>query len=195
MGEGEVSEWPTGQFGSIVVDPPWRYTKVPTARTGSGASAEHIYPTMRTEDIRDLPVAFLAAPKAHLYLWVTNPVLLNLRPDIKGHVSALQICEAWGFTPVTLLTWVKSTKAGAPDRGGLGWYFRGATEHVLFAQRGNLGIPAALREPNIFLSPRGPHSAKPECLQDTIERVSPGPYLELFGRRQRPGWTTWGNEI
>ena len=38
------------------------------------------------------------------------------------------------------------------------------------------------------------HSSKPEAFLDLVEQVSPGPYLELFARRQRLGWDTWGNE-
>lgn len=45
-----------------------------------------------------------------------------------------------------------------------------------------------------FQWPRGAHSAKPEAFLDLVEQVSPGPYLELFARRQRLGWDTWGNE-
>lgn len=185
---------PDGSFGTIVADPPWRYTQRPTAATGRGASAEHYYPTMRAEEVRDLPVARLAADQAHLYLWVTNPVLLGLRPYIRGEIPVVDIVRAWGFEPVTILTWVKSTKAGAIAGGGLGFYFRGATEHVLFATRGGLGIPAAIRQPNAFLARRGEHSAKPPCLQETAELVSPGPRLELFARRPRPGWSAWGDE-
>ena len=134
-------------YRTIVADPPWRYTKDPTERQHplhGGASAEHYYPTLTVEEVRDLPIAGLAEDRAHLYLWVTNPVLLGLRPSTLGLASVLKVVRAWGFEPVTLLTSVKAGRAGAVG-GGLGFYFRGATEHVIFATRGGLGIPAAIR--------------------------------------------------
>lgn len=44
-----------------------------------------------------------------------------------------------------------------------------------------------------FVWPRGAHSAKPEAFLDMVERVSPGPYLELFARRARFGWDYAGD--
>jgi hypothetical protein len=75
------------RYRTIVADPPWRYTKEPTERTGGGASAEHQYATMATEEIAALPVAGMADDQAHLYLWVTNPVLLGGRRSIRGQVD------------------------------------------------------------------------------------------------------------
>jgi N6-adenosine-specific RNA methylase IME4 len=175
-------------YRTIVLDPPWRYTQVPTVRSGSGVSAEHQYPTMTTEEIAALPVADRAADRAHLYLWVTNPVLLGARPSIRGHIEPLEIVRAWGFEPKALLTWHKLGILG------LGFYFRGDTEHVIFATRGELGIAAADRVSNHFAAARGRHSEKPDRFYEIVERVSPGPYLELFARRRRVGWDVWGNE-
>jgi N6-adenosine-specific RNA methylase IME4 len=152
-----------------------------------GLSAEDHYSTMGQGAIAALPVASLAEPDAHLYVWVTNPILTEQR--LKGGPNVCAIARAWGFEPKTLLTWIKS-EAGA----GLGFYFRGDTEHVLFCMRGNLPIPAEIRESNVFRGSRGEHSAKPDSFMDLVERVSPGPYLELFSRRARLGWDTWGDE-
>lgn len=184
-----------GKYRTIVADPPWRYTRDPgslRARRdaqpkGRGRQAEDHYDTLTTEQIAALPVADVAADEAHLYLWVTNPLLTDQRPDIKGALSAPAIARAWGFEPKTLLTWVK------PGIGP-GWYFRGATEHVLFAVRGGLGIPAAERLRNVFEAPRGCHSAKPDLFYDLVEQVSPAPRLEMFARRARFGWDYWGDE-
>jgi N6-adenosine-specific RNA methylase IME4 len=178
-------------YGTIVADPPWRYTKNPTPPLrsgGRGASAEHIYPTMTMEEIAALPVGKLAAAEAHLYMWVTNPVLIGMRKYIRGEIDAPDIARAWGFEPKTLLTWVKE---GPP---GMGFYFRGQTEHVIFAVRGTLGIDAANRLRNVFFAPRRGHSEKPEVFLDLVEQVSPEPRLELFARRQRLGWDTYGDE-
>lgn len=175
-------------YRTIVADPPWRYnqTRSTMKRGGRGASAEAHYPTMTMPELAALPIADLVEDQAHLYLWVTNPRLYG---DQKSRViSPVDIAEAWGFQYVTLLTWIKE---GAP---GPGWYFRGYTEHVLFCTRGGLGIPAASRLPNYFSAPKGNHSVKPGLLYDLVERVSPGPYLELFARRNRLGWDTFGDQ-
>lgn len=177
------------KYGTIVADPPWKYNAgtTPLRSNGRGASAEHIYPTMSNEDLAGFDVAALADDQAHLYMWVTNPRLVG---DYRGKrdITPFDIVEAWGFRPITLLTWVK------PGRGGTGWYFRGQTEHVIFGTRGKLGIPAAIREPNVFTAKRSVHSRKPDEFFDIVERVSPGPRLEMFARTAREGWDAWGNE-
>lgn len=178
------------KYRTIVVDPPWAYaikTLPPTSRSGYTRCAEDHYSTMTMAEIAALPVSVLAEPDAHLYLWVTNPILTEQRlgdgPNVFG------IVRQWGFEPKTLLTGVKSEKGA-----GLGFYFRGDTEHVIFAVRGNAPIPAEQRRSNVFRFQRGAHSAKPEGFLDLVEQVSPGPYLEMFARRNRLGWDTWGNE-
>jgi N6-adenosine-specific RNA methylase IME4 len=184
------------RYRTIVADPPWRYTKDPGSLRakrdqppkGRGRQAEDHYPTMTTEEIAALPITAVAEDNAHLYLWVTNPLLTDQRPDIKGYLSGPDIARAWGFEPKTVVTWVKKGI-------GPGWYFRGATEHIIFAVRGDLPIPAAQRERNWFEASIGAHSEKPDAFYDLVERVSPGPYLELFSRRARLGdWHYWGNE-
>ena len=177
------------KYQTIVADPPWKYSAnpAPLRSGGRGASAEHHYPTMSNAELAEMPVGEIADDQAHLYMWVTNPRLVG---DYRGKrdVTPFDIVEAWGFRPITMLTWVK------PGRGGTGWYFRGQTEHVIFGTRGKLGIPAAVREPNVFTAKRSRHSAKPQDFFDLVERVSPGPRLEMFARNARPGWDVWGNE-
>jgi N6-adenosine-specific RNA methylase IME4 len=182
-------------YRTIVADPPWRYsnargTQTRSARGRRAVTAEDNYPTMTNEEIAALPVREWADDAAHLYLWVTNPRLYGGRGR-KGDGAAIEpidIMEAWGFEYVTCLTWVK---LGAP---GLGFYFRGMTEHVLFGVRGGLTIPTDARESNVITAPRGRHSEKPDRFYELVERVSPGPYLEMFARRRRYGWDVWGNE-
>lgn len=177
-------------YSTIVADPPWRYNATTTElrSNGRGAGAEHHYPTMDNAEIAALQVASVAADQAHLYLWVTNPRLIADRKG-KRDCTPFDIVEAWGFTPKTMLTWVK------PGRGGTGWYFRGQTEHVIFGVRGSLGIPPALREPNVIHAKRSRHSAKPQEFYDLVERVSPSPRLEMFARSPRRGWDSWGDEV
>lgn len=169
-------------YRTIVADPPWQYQK---GDANVPSMAESQYPTMTNQQIADLPIAGLAAKDAHLYLWTTNPILTRQR---WGKPDPIDICLAWGFQPKTIITWVK------PGAGGMGWYFRGQTEHVIFAVRGNAPIPAALRERNIIEATRGRHSEKPDAFMDMVERVSPEPRIELFSRRARFGWDTWGNQ-
>lgn len=176
-------------YRTIVADPPWQYrqTKGITTRTSHGtAFAEANYPTMTNAEIAELPVADLTAKDAHLYMWVTNPKLYG---DRKGGPNPAEIMAAWGFEYITLLTWIKK-----PGALGMGFYFRGETEHVLFGKRGNAPIPTERREVNWFFAAKHRHSEKPDAFMDLVERVSRGPYLELFSRRGRFGWDTWGNE-
>jgi N6-adenosine-specific RNA methylase IME4 len=144
----------------------------------TAAAVPLTYPTMHLDAIRALPVSDLAAAASHLYLWTIDAYVR----------AAYDVAAAWGFTPRELLTWCK------PPRGiGPGGTFAHTSEFVLFAKRG--GAPALRRvETTWFEWPRGAHSVKPEAFLDLVESVSPGPYLELFARRQRLGWDTWGNE-
>lgn len=103
--------------------------------------------------------------------------------------------QNWGFTYKPNLVWYKVRRDGGPDRRGVGFYFRNVTELVLFGVRGHLRTRApGRRQENIMISRKREHSRKPDALYDLIERCSPGPYLELFARYQRCGWTQWGNE-
>mgnify|MGYP000110724177 FL=1 len=164
-----------GPYGTIVADPPWSYQ-----RSGVQGAADDEYSTLTGDDIAALPVEQLAADDAHLYMWVTTPKLWD-------SPNPAEIAEAWGFTYKTMLTWVKG------ERSGLGWYYRVDTEHCIFATRGRAPIPGALRESNVLWSPRARHSAKPQAFADLVEKVSPGPYVELFARAPRLGWDHWGH--
>lgn len=170
-------------YRTIVIDPPWAYVR--SAGLGSTRAAEDHYSTMRNAEIAALPVGDLSGESAHLYLWVTNPRLFAEERDALGPVDMLR---GWGFRYVTALTW---HKLGAP---GMGWYFRGDTEHVLFGIRGKAPIPPESRLSNHFAARRTVHSAKPDRFYEIVEQVSPGPRLEMFARRRRVGWDVWGNE-
>lgn len=139
---------------------------------------------MSVDEIKQLPVADLAENNAHLYLWATNRYLED----------AFSIVRAWGFKPSTTLVWAKT-----PIGGGMGGAFGITTEFVIFARRGILA--AKSRAVGTWYQWKRPyenghlvHSRKPAGMQDLVEQISPGPYLELFARRQRIGWDTWGNE-
>ncbi|MHB8877489.1 MAG: MT-A70 family methyltransferase [Myxococcaceae bacterium] len=167
----EATHLPEGVFITVVADVPWRYDD-----SGVQGAAERHYPTMAFAGICALPIATHAAEKAHCYLWATAPLLRE----------AFEVLAAWGFTYVTTLVWRK-------PKLGLGRYFRSQTEFVLFGVKGKLPLKAN-DIPNLFEAPQGRHSEKPEAFFDLVERASPGPYLELFARRQRLGWVCWGAE-
>lgn len=176
----------SGQFGAILADPPWQFQN----RIGKMAP-EHKrlarYSTLTLEDIVvNLPVRDLAAEVAHLYLWVTNALLLE----------GIQVLRAWGFQYKTNLVWHKTRKDGGPDGRGVGFYFRNTTELILFGVRGKGArtLSPGRRQVNIIRSQKREHSRKPDELYEIIEACSAGPYLELFARGSRPNWVLWGDQ-
>jgi len=160
------------RFGTVYADPPWQY-----ANQGSrGATSDH-YSTMTVEQITRLPVAGLATANAHLHLWTTNAFLFE----------AKAIMQAWGFDYRSCFVWVK-------PQIGMGNYWRVAHEFLLLGVRGECDFADhSLRSWGQF--ERGRHSAKPDEIRAFIERVSPGPRLELFGRKPIKDWVVWGEEI
>jgi N6-adenosine-specific RNA methylase IME4 len=174
-----------GRFSTILADPPWRFQN----RTGKMAP-EHRrlsrYGTMSMDDIMSLPVSQVARARAHLYLWVPNALI----PE------GFEVMRRWGFTYKTNIVWYKTRKDGGPDGRGVGFYFRNVTEVILFGIRGvnNRTLDAGRRQTNIIVSRKREHSRKPDEQYRIIERCSPGPYLEMFARHEREGWTQWGNE-
>ena len=173
------------KFSTILADPPWQFQN----RTGKMAP-EHKrlsrYPTMKLQGIKDLPVEAIAEERAHLYLWVPNALL----------AEGMQVMEHWGFKYKTNLVWYKIRKDGGPDRRGVGFYFRNVTEMILFGVRGKniRTLQPGRSQENIISSRKREHSRKPDEQYDLIESCSWGPFLELFGRGAREGWTTWGNQ-
>ncbi len=159
------------RFGCVYADPPWQYDRKPR-----GAADPH-YPTMTVAEIAALPVRQLAAARSHLHLWTTHSFLDEAR----------RVMEAWGFTYRSIFVWVKPTL-------GNGYYWRAACEFLLLGIRGDCPfLDHSIR--NWLCVQRGPHSEKPEQMRELVERVSPGPYLELFGRRAVRGWTVFGDHI
>lgn len=172
------------KYRTIVADPPWspELGGAWGARVDKGRP-QRFYDTMALDDIKALSVP--SAEQAHLYLWAITP-----------HVDwGFEVARAWAFEPVTMLTWCKP---------GLGvGRFRCNTEHVIVARKGSRhgnpfgdsGRTGQATDGTWFEWPRGRHSQKPEGFYDLVERISPGPYLELFARRRRIGWDVWGNEV
>lgn len=175
-------------YRTILADPPWqqptigRFTGRPSsARAGSFKRPDRLpYPTMPVEAIKALPVGDLAEDGAHLWLWATNAFLPH----------AFGVMEAWGFTYLAPVTWVKPS--------GVGAWFVHRTEHLLFGYKGRCTFPLARYRPTVLVANRpsvNRHSTKPGASYDLIESISPGPRLELFAREHRLGWDVWGNEV
>ncbi len=159
------------RFKTILADPAWSlYQK------GRRGAAAH-YDLMPLERIKAMPVANLAEDNAHLYLWTPN----NIIPE------ALQVVKAWGFTYRNMLVWGK-------PKLGLGTYVRTSHESCIFATRGKAPVKFHA-QPSFMFCAQQDHSHKPEEQFAVIQRLSDGPYLELFARRRMPGWDVWGNEI
>lgn len=182
----ELIEFCQGKrFKTILADPPWQFQN----RTGKMAP-EHKrlnrYPTMTLDEIKALPVENVADDGSHLYLWVPNALL----PE------GLEVMKAWGFQYKTNLVWEKVRKDGGPDGRGVGFYFRNVTELLLFGVRGSRvrTLAPGRTQVNLVRSQKREHSRKPDEIITLIEQCSAGPYLELFARGKRDGWTLWGNQ-
>ena len=165
------------RYATIVIDPPWDWGD--EGDQDQLGRARPTYGTMSMAELLELPVGDLSDDDAHIYLWITN------RSLPKGFA----LLERWGFRYITALTWCKPSI-------GMGNYFRGSTEQVLFGVKGS----QPLKRKDVgtwFQAPRGPngHSSKPVEFYDLVESCSPGPYLEMFARSNRADWTPWGAEV
>lgn len=186
------------QYGTMISDNPWPENGGKNGKKGwsKTVSADAHYETMSIGEMEEMGEAVqrIMLPDSHLYLWVTNRVL--------AQGVHLKVVAAWGFRPVTVVSWFKTTGHGQ------GQYVRGYTEHVVLCVRGSAGyrrLPDGKRAQGktgyevdevIVKAPRGRrHSAKPTAIHDVAELVSPGPYVELFAREARKGWKVWGNGV
>lgn len=178
---------------AALVDPPW------PEKGGGGRGAQEHYQVVDARGRRDVTDAmstilrgsgrWLPYEDAHLYLWATTTYL----------PSAVDLFECLGFTYVNAVVWAKTSM-------GIGQYFRGQHELLLFGVRGQGRHPSVCTTrrnlPNLLVADheRGEngkriHSAKPKAVYDLVEARSHGPYAEFFCRGSgRPGWTVWGNE-
>ena len=182
-------------YRALVADPPWETTTGPASGMGMNFETRSVhkggqalsYRTMPVSEIAALPVGELADDDAALYLWTTSGFL---------H-AAFHVLKAWGFRYSTTLVWGKT-----PMGSGLGGCWGISTEFILYGRRGSpverykhAGTALGFGWKRVYGPGGAPlHSAKPPALQDYVEAMHDGPYLEMFARRQRLGWDTWGNE-
>ena len=172
-----TSALPDGKYRVILADPPWKYDPRPEALAAT--DPEDHYPTMSEQEIAALSVADRAAEDCVLFCWATFPLL----------PTALRVVHAWGFTYKTAFVWNK-------QRYNMGHYHRCEAELLLVCTRGSFAPVVDDRPSQIIEGGAAEHSRKPEESYGLIDGLYPhGPRLELFARRVRDGWDSWGNEL
>ena len=171
------------KYGVIYADPPWSFKTF--SDKGKDRSPEKHYDVLSHNDICNLPVGNIARDNSVLLMWVIDPLL----------DKAFEVINAWGFKYKTVaFTWAKLNKTKPGFFTGLGYWTRGNPEMCLLATKGK---PQRLSKsvPQLVVSPREEHSKKP-LLHKEIERLVPGPYIELFARKKPyDNWDYWGNEV
>lgn len=165
------------KYRLIYADPPWSYRNKKTGGSmKSGSIAK--YPTMSLQEICELPISDISAAESVLFLWATVPLL----PE------AFQVMERWGFKYKTMLTWRKIMSLG------MGFWFRGQTEHLLLGVKGKVKA-FRIQKANFIQCKAGKHSQKPDEFRELIELTGLQPRIELFARQKVDGWDVWGNEV
>lgn len=167
------------KFKTLIIDPPWPYDKTSGHGALKGYSDGH-YKPLSIDDLAALPIDSIMDPtEAYVFMWSTGPFL----------PAAVSLFPRWGFKYITSAVWVKTTGLG------VGYWFRGDHEHILIGKRVKApSFRTGRRSVFRFETPRGRHSRKPVFLHETIEKILPAPYLEIFARETRLGWTVCGNE-
>lgn len=163
------------KFSTIVIDPPWDWNDEGDINQLGRARPD--YATLSFEELKKLPIPYLSKKDSHIYLWITN------RSLPKG----FELLKKWGYRYITCLTWCKPSI-------GMGNYFRGSSEQILFGVKGSL----SLKVKNVgtwFTAKRGDkkHSSKPDEFYEIVEKCSHGLYLDYFGRKKRKGWYLYGS--
>ncbi len=172
-------------YGVVYADPPWQFDL--RSERGDRKSPQAHYACMPTDDIcalrQTLGLDFVCAEHCVLVMWATFPMLPH----------AFKVMAAWGFKYKSGGTWLKKTTNDL-DSFGPGYLYRSSCEPWLLGTRGAPQILSRSERNSITAKTRG-HSVKPDEMYRKIERQFHGPYLELFARRQRKGWDSWGNEL
>lgn len=199
-------------FSTICLDPPWNEQGGGKIKRG----ADRHYNLLKTKEMPEIIFdsgVFRLTEDAHMYMWVTNSFLqdgLWLMGQL-GFVYKTNICwrkrrlatekelkkliEMYNQEPFVALARLHELQD--VSQAGIGQYFRGSHELLLFGVRGR-GFAQRTERRDIrsvihaFRTPK--HSQKPEESYELIEARSSGPYLEMFARSGRPGWTAWGNQ-
>lgn len=175
-------ELPTRKYSVVLADPPWRYED-----TACHGNAKDHYDTMSLSEIKDLPVATIAAEPCALFLWVTFPMLQE----------GLDVIEACGFEYTTLgFSWIKLNRNSQRPFFGIGHYTKSNCELCLLSARGN--IHKLVKRDDVsscVITERLAHSKKPDEVRKRIVQIfGDVPRIELFARDAPVGWDVWGNQ-
>lgn len=191
-----MEELPRNHFGCILADPPWAFRTFSGDNSTPHRCAEDHYPTMMLDEMSALPVGEVAAKDCALFMWIVGSHL----PD------AIRLAESWGFQFKTdAFYWMKQKLIGADQidlftgdipepRISMGYWTRKQVEPCwLFTRGAPRRMSNGVRQ--VILEPRREHSRKPDGQYERIEALVDGPYLEMFCRATRPGWSAWGNQV
>lgn len=175
-------------YSVILADPPWQYSDRKAKSGSSMGSPDYYYPTLSLRELQQLPVSNIANPDCVLFCWATMPLITD------GTVQS--VVQSWGFTPKTLaFVWIKLNPVAGTIFKGLGHYTQGNAEVVMLATRGRIKRESKAIS-QIVMAPRGAHSEKPEEVHRRIERLyGDVPRIELFARREVPGWKCTGLDL
>ena len=171
------------KYQIIYADPPWAYRNMGNIQ----ATANAQYPTMKNEDICNLPIQDLADDNCILFLWATFPKIQE----------ALDVIRVWGFEYKTVgFTWIKKNKNGG-NFFGVGWYTKSNAEICLLGTKGNAHTLVKDNSiSQVIITPKTKHSRKPqEAREKIVQLVGDIPRIELFARQKIDGWDVWGNEV
>lgn len=175
-----------GRYNIVYADPPWHYNSRNSVGTRFGRGVHSYYPTMKLEEIKNLPIPTVTDENCMLFLWVTFPRLKE----------GLEVIEAWGFRYKTLgFSWIKTNSKNGLPFFGIGYYTKSNCEVCLIGVKGK-PIKASNSVSSVIIAPRTKHSEKPPIVRDRIvELCGDIPRIELFARTKTQGWDTWGNEV
>lgn len=173
-----------GPFRVVVADPPWAFGDQLPGKTRGAAKQYRCLPLREIETFLDDRPELQIADDALLFLWRVSAMAED----------AYKVARAWGFEPKSEIVWVKTSAGGVGLHFGMGRYVRAAHETCIIARRGRAKVlDRSVR--SVFFAGTGAHSQKPEQFFRLVEKLTDGPRLELFARRQRPGWTCLGDEM
>lgn len=183
--------FPQKRYGTILMDPPWGWTSFAGKASAPHRTEEEPYPVMTLDEMKALPVADIAAKDCLLMMWV-----------IGSHIDqSIELARHWGFEfKSDGLIWVKVGKNDPAVRPiGMGKWVRKQVEYSFIFTRGkpkrrDAGVRQLIEKDDVIYAPRREHSRKPDEQYERIERLVDGPYLEMFSRKSRPGWDSWGLE-
>lgn len=185
---------PQKKYDVIYADPPWDYggklqfdkssksaDKIDLRKKIFISSANFKYPTVKTKDLKKIPIHEISSDDCLLFMWVTNPHL----------AQGIELGQAWGFEYKTVaFVWDKMVH-------NPGQYTMSYCELCLVFKKGRIPKPRGARNiKQLIHSKRTKHSEKPMQILENIEKMFPTQKkIELFARNKPEGWDVWGLDV